>query len=91
MESFVGEWPDLERGWVYLVQLLSLRLLLCVSFFTNVLIISYSLDLINSCGSRTVIPVCLLPAEGPVGEGVEFILFYGEGQYSHFLIGETEA
>lgn len=40
-------WMAKLREGVYLVQFLSLRLLLCVSFFTDLLIIYYSLDLMH--------------------------------------------
>ena len=68
---------------------------MCFLFFllmylSSVNIVTYH---VNSSGSRTVSPVCSLLAGDPGDGGVEFIAFYGEGQYynPHLLAGETEA
>lgn len=69
MESFVGEWPSLERGWS-VPSSASFSKVTPVCSFTNVF------------NAQTVVAVVIavypLPAEGPVGGGVEFIVFYGE-------------
>lgn len=51
-----------------------------------------------SSGTRTVIPVCFLLAEGPGDGSVEVTPFYREAQYykdqhynDHLLVTETEA